>query len=212
MRSTKSTRTGDLLPPATRKTIEAAFDEAASLLGKGASAPLYGIARASAYHQRFSPRNRLLLWGQAAHARMVRGANGWKALGRRVLPGAPAYYVIQPARGGYTLFEVFDVDYTRGRPIRLTPPSVRLASALPGEKEEAARAAATLIEGAGLEAEIARLALLYALGLFPWYSSSAGVGEGLEGRALFRVAEKALNRADRVLRVIEKESRRAKAA
>ncbi len=117
MRSTKSTRTGELLPPATRRIIEAAFDEAASRLNRGASAPLYGIARASAYHQRFSPRNRLLLWGQAAHARMVRGANGWKALGRRVLPGAPAYYVIQPARGSYALFEVFDVDYTRGRPL-----------------------------------------------------------------------------------------------
>ena len=212
MQSTKSTRTGELLPPATRSIIEAAFDEAASRLNKGASAPLYGIARASAYHQRFSPRNRLLLWGQAAHARMVRGTNGWKTLGRRVLPGAPAYYVIQPARGSYALFEVFDVDYTRGRPIRLTPPTVRFASALPGEKEEAAQAAASLIEGADLEAEIARLALLYALGLFPWYSSSARGGETLEGRSLFRVAEKALRRADQALRVIESKTRRTRAA
>ena len=97
MRSTKSTRTCELLPPATRRIIEAAFDEAASRLNKGASAPLYGIARASAYHQRFSPRNRLLLWGQAAHARMVRGANGWKALGRRALPDATDFYAIRPA-------------------------------------------------------------------------------------------------------------------
>ncbi len=107
-RSTKYSRTADLLTPATRKRIGAAFDEAAALLARGVRSPLYGIARAFAYHQRYSVRNRLLLWGQAQHSRMARSRRGWAALGRQVLPGAPAYYVIQPAGGGYGVLEHAD--------------------------------------------------------------------------------------------------------
>lgn len=107
-RSTKYSRTADLLTPATRKKIGAAFDEAATLLARGVRSPLYGIARAFAYHHRYSVRNRLLLWGQAQHSRMARSRRGWAALGRQVLPGAPAYYVIQPAGGGYGVLDHAD--------------------------------------------------------------------------------------------------------
>ncbi|WP_148229361.1 hypothetical protein [Oceanithermus profundus] len=212
MQSTKSSRTGELLPSATRKTIEAAFQEAASILASGNLSPLYGIARASAYHQRFSPRNRLLLWGQAPHARMVRGAQGWRALRREVLPGAPAYLVIAPQQGGYGLLKVYDVSFTRGRSVRLTPASVQLASLFSANREAAAGEAAGLIKGTGLEAELARVALLYALGLFPWYQASLRAGERLEERQLFRVAENALKRADRALKVLENKARTAREA
>jgi len=210
-RSTKYSRTADLLTPATRKKIGAAFDEAAALLARGIRSPLYGIARAFAYHQRYSVRNRLLLWGQAQHSRMARSRRGWAALGRQVLPGAPAYYVIQPADGSYGVLDVYDVDFTRGKAVRLTPASVRLAKALPGMREEAAGAAAALIEGEGLETELARLSLLYALGLFSWYPTKTdGAGENPTGRRLFRLAENALKTADRTLKVLEKkQSRRA---
>jgi len=211
MQSTKSSRTGELLPLVTRKTIQAAFEEAASNLMSGNLSPLYGIARASAFHQRFSPRNRLLLWGQAPHARMVRGVQGWRALHREVLPGAPAYLVIAPHQGSYGLLKVYDVSFTRGRSVRLTPASVRLASLFSQDREVAAKEVVALFEGGDLEAELTRIALLYALGLFPWYQASLRIAGRLDERRLFRIAENALKRADRAIRVLENKARSTRA-